>query len=573
MSQSLAPGVIFADRYQILECLGRGGMGTVYSAQHIGLSKKFAIKLLHGHLCTSGSTLKRFAQEAKAASAIEHQNIIEVVDAGITHDNVAFFVMEHLKGEDLATTFRRECPMPWLRAKRIALQLCDALQAAHDLGIIHRDVKPANCFRITRNINTDFIKILDFGIAKIITHDPASREGWTATGDVLGTIKYMAPEQAEGRDIDQRADIYSVGVILYQALTGRLPFPGNQMIEVLAKVLQGPPPPPSLFVPSVPAMLDQVILRALRREPEERFPSMHALASALAEVPDEPIAQETFVRTDENTPEIPDGGITVDFTTHIKGVPSHPSQNLIPSAPRMKNRRLLLPGITLVGACLSALILGLRPPSGVATEAVHEPPSRDHTAVLESIVPSVAHLPDATVQPSLARRDEIAEVVAMPVVVQAVDGNKVKVSSSEKRPYRVKAQLRPAHNRNVERTRPDGHLVAPESRQEDPTSLVSPECEQARRSAEAANREGKFNTLKVVIDGHGKCWGSSEEARAFKVRALHGLKKWRECELEGKGHQDPAIAAIVEQCKDNKLMSLLDEDVRETFLPTVGGKT
>ena len=148
MTTKLKPGTMFADRYQILECLGRGGMGTVYSAQHCALAKKFAIKLLHRDLCVNANALTRFAQEARSASGIEHQNIIDVLDAGRIND-VAFYVMEHLKGEDLQTLFTREAPLPWDRVQRIMLQICDAMQAAHDRRIIHRDLKPSNLYRIT----------------------------------------------------------------------------------------------------------------------------------------------------------------------------------------------------------------------------------------------------------------------------------------------------------------------------------------------------------------------------------------------------------------------------------------
>lgn len=142
MSANIKPGTLFADRYRILEYLGRGGMGTVYSAQHCALERKYAIKLLHEDLCVNNNALTRFAQEARSASGIEHQNIIDVLDAGRAGDD-AFYVMEYLKGEDLQTLFTREAPLPWERVQRISLQICDAMQAAHDRRIIHRDLKPS----------------------------------------------------------------------------------------------------------------------------------------------------------------------------------------------------------------------------------------------------------------------------------------------------------------------------------------------------------------------------------------------------------------------------------------------
>lgn len=329
MTTKLKAGTLFADRYEILECLGRGGMGTVYSAQHCALAKKFAIKLLHRDLCANNkNALKRFAQEARASSGIEHQNIIDVLDAG-SINGIAFYVMEHLNGEDLQTMFNRESPLPWERVQRIIMQICDAMQAAHDRRIIHRDLKPSNLYRITRGNNTDFIKILDFGIAKVRPADDNTRDGLTAVGSVLGTPKYMAPEQAMGLKIDHRADIYSLGVIMYHALTGETPF---KRMQDAGRVIHGAgdePTPMREYLDGIPSGVENLVLKALARDRSERFPSMRAMASAIERLraPDraEPNrvnhSRGPWIELDESSIELvsenPFAASTVDITTLV----------------------------------------------------------------------------------------------------------------------------------------------------------------------------------------------------------------------------------------------------------------
>ncbi|MGB1016694.1 MAG: serine/threonine-protein kinase, partial [Nannocystaceae bacterium] len=218
-------GQVLVERYHLLEQLGAGGMGTVYLAEHVTIGKRLAIKVLSREFAHKHELVERFLQEARAASMIAHENVVEITDFGRTPDGSVFFVMEHLAGEDLSATIAKEGPLPWSRVKPIALQICMALEAAHAKGVIHRDMKPENCFRVARSSNQDFIKVLDFGIAKI-SNDEASgtNKGLTKTGMIFGTPEYMSPEQAQGMRVDLRADIYAVGVIVYECLTGKTPF-------------------------------------------------------------------------------------------------------------------------------------------------------------------------------------------------------------------------------------------------------------------------------------------------------------------------------------------------------------
>jgi len=281
-------GSVLAERYQIIDRLGEGGMATVYRGEHMAIRKPCAIKVLHPEEAHKDDIVERFLQEARAASVIDHENVVEITDFGRTEDNLVFLVMELLDGEDLADMLARIDRIPWPRAKPILLQICDALAAAHDKGIIHRDMKPENCFRFERRGNTDFIKVLDFGIAKITSESVVGPRALTQTGMVFGTPEYMSPEQAEGRTVDRRTDIYSLGVILFQLLTGRVPFRGESPTTTLVKHLVEEPPVPSSVTPEagIRPALDELILTALQKDPANRQQDMLEFAAALRRIDD-----------------------------------------------------------------------------------------------------------------------------------------------------------------------------------------------------------------------------------------------------------------------------------------------
>jgi serine/threonine-protein kinase len=276
-------GTVLADRYKLVSKLGEGAMGWVFLAEHVEIGKRFAVKVLRPALCRLPEAVRRFRREARAATTVGSKHIVDVSDFGTTPNGAVFFAMEHLEGgEDLGTLLKREGPLEWKRVKGMLLQLCEALQAAHDAGIIHRDVKPANCYRMSSGGDPDFIKVLDFGIARL-----ANPEGGdsivTQTGVVMGTPDYMAPEQAQGLHVDHCADIYSLGATAYALLTGRPPFAGANEYEVIYKHLNEPPKPPSAVRPSasIPAWFDAAILRAMAKKPGDRFASMRELGEAL----------------------------------------------------------------------------------------------------------------------------------------------------------------------------------------------------------------------------------------------------------------------------------------------------
>ncbi len=274
-------GRLVSDRYRVISKLGEGGMGVVYLVEHAAIEKRFAMKVLAEELARRPDVKERFLQEARAAARIGHPNIVDITDFGATPGGSVFFTMELLEGPDLAEVIRLGGAMPWSRARQLLLQICAALGAAHAKGIVHRDVKPANIVLVPRPTGEQ-IKVLDFGIAKVTTLEARS-ERLTRTGMIFGTPEYMAPEQALGRPVDGRADLYAVGVIMYEMLTGRVPFKADSFMAVLNKHIHEPPPPPSTVDPLLPIgpALEAIVLRALAKAPEDRFQSMAELAGAI----------------------------------------------------------------------------------------------------------------------------------------------------------------------------------------------------------------------------------------------------------------------------------------------------
>lgn len=267
-------------RYRVEALLGEGGMGLVYRVTHIRLNKPLAIKVLRRENTSDEEVLARFRREAESASAIGNQHIVDINDFGTLGDGSTYFVMECLEGMDLIEAMDLARRMPEERALRIASQICKALSAAHEAGIVHRDLKPENVFLTTREGASDFVKILDFGIAKVAN----GPKRLTRKGEVLGTPHYMSPEQCEGEDVDHRTDIYALGVLLYEMLTGYVPHDADTMMGILTKHLYEDPIPPKIRVPQVSAELEQVILRCLEKRPEQRYQTMRELESDIARI-------------------------------------------------------------------------------------------------------------------------------------------------------------------------------------------------------------------------------------------------------------------------------------------------
>jgi serine/threonine-protein kinase len=283
-------GYVAAERYEVVRMIGAGAMGSVHEALDRLLKKRVAIKFLDPSLARDEQLIKRFAREAQAAAQVRHDNVCDVSDLGVTEDKTPFLVMELLDGEPLDRVLKRLKKLPLDRAVTIALQMLSALKAAHEQGIVHRDLKPGNVILTRASDGREKVKLIDFGIAKFL--DGAASVAATSTGTIVGSPVYMSPEQAGGKvkEIDHRTDIWAVGVILYVMLTGELPFPGDNVREVFAKIFFDDPKPPREIEPSIPPAIEAVILGALAKDKEERHASAGELSAALIDSLDPELA-------------------------------------------------------------------------------------------------------------------------------------------------------------------------------------------------------------------------------------------------------------------------------------------
>ncbi|MGB8297542.1 MAG: serine/threonine-protein kinase, partial [Polyangia bacterium] len=260
--------------YTITAKLGEGGMGVVYLAEHPVIGRKVAMKAIHPELSRNPEVVSRFVTEAKAVNQIGNEHIVDIHDFGTTPDGDFYFIMEFLQGEALSDRIKREAPLDPARALDIAAQVADALAASHAHGIIHRDLKPENIFLIHKGNTNDFVKVLDFGLAKLTSGDDKVSHK-TRTGSVMGTPYYMSPEQCEGRpNIDHRADVYSLGVILFEMMTRQVPFGGEGYGEIIVKHITAPVPSPRALNPRLSAAHEAILLRALAKNRDERFRGM-----------------------------------------------------------------------------------------------------------------------------------------------------------------------------------------------------------------------------------------------------------------------------------------------------------
>ncbi|CAN5519743.1 hypothetical protein BH11MYX1_BH11MYX1_16260 [soil metagenome] len=291
-------------RYFVQRKIGEGGMGVVFAARHAVIERPLAIKVLKREVMRDTATIQRFVQEAKAASRIGHPNIVDVTDFGTTPDGMTYSVMEYVDGVTLSRAIKDRAPMPPEQAIPIAQQIGRALGAAHDKGIVHRDLKPENVFLIDREERIDFVKIVDFGIAKVqpIEGKPEGPR-LTRVGSVFGTPEYMAPEQAAGRsDTDRRVDIYALGTILYEMTVGQTPHKSDSTVRTIAMQMLDPIVPPSQVRPdlSIPKSLELAIMKALAKKREERYQTMAELVAALDEV-------KQHIKNSSSLPKLPPG--------------------------------------------------------------------------------------------------------------------------------------------------------------------------------------------------------------------------------------------------------------------------
>ena len=267
--------------YRVTSLLGEGGMGVVYLAQHPVFGRKVAIKLLHAVLARDPDIVARFFNEARAIHMVAHENIVEILDFGQTSDGQPYFIMEYLTGESLSDTIARG-PMSHDQVEAIGVQMCKALGAAHSKGIVHRDLKPHNVQLVIKPDGALQVKILDFGVAKILSSPDGASSVKTRTGSLMGTPLYMSPEQCKGAGVlDHRTDIYSLGVILFEMLSGRPPFNAEGVGELFAKHMLEEPPLVTEFAPDAPPHMAAAIMKSLAKDPAARFQSMEEFRKAI----------------------------------------------------------------------------------------------------------------------------------------------------------------------------------------------------------------------------------------------------------------------------------------------------
>ena len=288
-------GALIGGKYKLVERVGQGGMGTVYRAVQSGLNRSVAVKILKRELNVDPDTVARFHREANAMSLLTHPNTVRVYDFGQTDDGLLYLVMELLEGELLTSKMLREGPLDPIDALRITQQILRSLAEAHKKAIVHRDLKPDNVFIARVDGHGEPVtKVLDFGIAKVVAPDRRVDQFETQAGTVFGTPRYMSPEQAQGGPLDGRSDLYSVGTLLYQMLTGRAPFTDDDAVVVMAKHIREAPVQPVVAAPDrpIPKSLNEAVMRALAKEPSERFQESAEFDSALeACVPEAATAQ------------------------------------------------------------------------------------------------------------------------------------------------------------------------------------------------------------------------------------------------------------------------------------------
>ena len=266
-------GIVLDGRYRLVSLLGAGGMGHIYEGTHFALDRRVAIKVLPSELSTDARFRARFSREARAVARITHRNVVQIMDFGETPTGLVYFVMEFLEGRDLGAVLRDTGRLPWPRARHLLLQAASALKAAHAHGIVHRDIKPGNCFvlDLPHEGLVDVVKLLDFGIAKVLDGTPLTLSPLTG-GDIVGTASYMAPEQAQGEPLDARSDVYSLGIMAYEMLTGQVPFVGVNFVHVVTRHIHDRPAPLHRVVPDIIPDVEELVLRGARQGPGQSFP-------------------------------------------------------------------------------------------------------------------------------------------------------------------------------------------------------------------------------------------------------------------------------------------------------------
>lgn len=396
----MGPGSVISNKYRLVRCLGEGGMGAVWEALNLRTQRPFALKLVHGDSDFAPELRERMLREASVAGRLEHPNVIEVYDVGETESGEPYLVMELLRGESLADFLDRRGALDSTRAAAVGAEVAAALTAAHAAGVVHRDLKPANVFLHEDPAHGRVVKVLDFGVSKLLAKDSPSS---TATGAPIGTPAYMSPEQAEGRsDVDQRTDLWSLGVMLFEMVAGRLPFDGATAFAVVGEVLHAPIPRLADRARDVDPRLDAIVARCLVRDPARRIGTARELgaelesllpkrAGALVADFDEDATLSRKVARDVAPSEISDTATTAVVGPQAAGV----TPALTPEKRALPVRLLAIGAAALAAVVVAVIVVGSRQSAPADVEPV--PASAPAT----SAPPSAEPLPSpAPPQPS-----------------------------------------------------------------------------------------------------------------------------------------------------------------------------
>jgi len=392
-------GELVAGKYRVERVIGRGGMGVVVAAMHEKLRQRVAIKMLLPEARASQNALARFLREARAAASIRGEHVARVLDVGELDEGAPYIVMEYLEGRDLAAILADGGPLPAEEAVGYLLQACEAIAEAHGAGIIHRDLKPSNIFLTLRPDGTPLVKVLDFGISKALLAT-AGEGTLTTASSFVGSPIYAPPEQlVAAHDVDGRADIWSLGTILFEALAGRPPYVGDSVVHVASKIFHEPPASLAELKPELPAPLVAAVMKCLAKKPDDRFPDVQSLAEAIA-------------------PFAPRGAISAERVARIVRASSNPTSGPSPvgvsqfgatsnvvttRAPR--SRGLIVAGVAAAGVVLGFLAFSGRSPPQA------QQPGASATGVMAGLVPPVTSSPPTA---SILPTDDMPEAGPAP---------------------------------------------------------------------------------------------------------------------------------------------------------------
>jgi serine/threonine-protein kinase len=412
-------GTTIDGRYIVESLLGEGGMGTVYAARHAIIDKRVAIKVLRKEAAADESSAQRFIIEAKAASKIGHQNIVDITDFGVLPAGNAYFVMEFLDGPTLGKLVHELKHIPPARAVAICMQVARGLAAAHEKAIIHRDLKPENIFVLEKDGTPDFVKIVDFGIAK----DVKAGKRLTAVGMVLGTPEYMSPEQATGQETDHRVDQYALGCILYEMLTGDVPFKGENAPKTLTKHVFDAVVPPTKLRPDleIPLLVEDIVLRMLQKKPSDRYSDMRALIEAFDAALGKIASGDAPARR-----------TSVDGLSRPTARPVAPPTDSVPELPRNKGPMYAAVGVSVAAALVivAVAVTHLRRPAAVEQVAQAAPTPAAAAATAPAVATPTAAAPTraaptAPVAAAAAASDVQIQVATVPTGAEVYLGGEL----------------------------------------------------------------------------------------------------------------------------------------------------